>query len=76
MARWASEAEVQHIEAEQGSRENFHLMTAKIAYVTGGLDIEEFEASVWHVLNGGTLTSEGRPYHSPFPEPQMEMVKS
>jgi hypothetical protein len=42
------------------TRESFHLMTAKTAYVVGNLTLDEFEASVWHVLKGGTLDRTGR----------------
>jgi hypothetical protein len=42
------------------SRESFHLGMARAAFVDGSLTIEEFEASVAHVLAGGTLDQRGR----------------
>ena len=41
-------------------RETFHLGMARLAYVAGAIDVEEFERSVAHVLDGGTLNANGR----------------
>lgn len=41
-------------------RESFHLGMARLAYIEGAIDVEELEASVAHVLAGGTLNSNGR----------------
>ena len=45
------------------TRESFHLGMARSAFVKGALDVAEFEASVEHVLLGGTLHSNGRIAH-------------
>lgn len=42
------------------TRESFHLGSARRAYVSGELTIEEFERSVEHVLEGGHLDAGGR----------------
>ena len=41
-------------------RETFHIGMARLAYIKGSIDVEEFEASVAHVLAGGTLNQDGR----------------
>jgi hypothetical protein len=41
-------------------RESFHIGMARLAYIEGAIDVEEFEASVAHVLDGGTLDEHGR----------------
>jgi hypothetical protein len=33
---------------------------ARLAYIKGRIDVDEFECSVEHVLRGGTLRQDGR----------------
>lgn len=40
--------------------EDFHLSIARAAFLAGLLSVEEFERSVEHVVQGGTLTQSGR----------------
>jgi len=63
-------------------RESFHLHMARLAYIEGAIDVEEFEGNVAHVLAGGTLNAQGRiegaPLHPDlpmFPTPEMEVVR-
>ena len=46
-------------------RERFHIGMARLAYIEGAIDVEEFEASVAHVLAGGTLDQHGH-IHGPL----------
>jgi hypothetical protein len=41
-------------------RESFHLHMARLAYVEGCIDVDEFERAIAHVLGGGYLNSRGR----------------
>lgn len=62
-------------------RESFHLHMARLAYIGGHIDLEEFEAGVAYVLAGGTLNAQGRvegaPLHPDLPmfhAPEMEAI--
>jgi hypothetical protein len=41
-------------------RESFHIGMARLAYIEGWVDCDEFEVSVAWVLKGGTVGSDGR----------------
>jgi len=63
-------------------RESFHIGVARLAYIEGAIDVEEFEGNVAHVLAGGTLNAQGRiegaPLHPDLPmfhAPAMEAIR-